>query len=49
MRIGELQLQLHGMIETLFKSKATQKKVYGIYTYDCRCMNVKLFQVFQRN
>ena len=25
MRIGELKLQVHGMIETLRKSKATQK------------------------
>ena len=39
------------MIETLGKGKATQikKKAYGIYTGDCRYMNVKLVQVFQRN
>ena len=33
MRIGELSLQVYGMIETLGKSKATPKnKVYRIYT-----------------
>ena len=38
------------MIETFGKSKATQKMKYtDIYTCDCRCMNVKLVQVFQRN
>ena len=31
------------------KVKRPRKKVYGIYTCDCRCMNLKLFPVFQRN
>ena len=48
MRIGKLILQYHGMIETLGKSDP-ESKVYGIYTYECRCMNVTLVQVFQGN
>ena len=47
MRIGELQLQVHGMIETLGKSKTIQKIKYTEYIHVIvvACMNVKL--VFQ--
>ena len=37
------------MIETVLKSKAAQKIKYTEYICDWRCMNVKLFQLFQRN
>ena len=33
MRIGELKLQVQGMIETFGKSKATQKIKYTEYIY----------------
>ena len=40
--------RVHGIIETLGKRKANpENKVYGIYKWDYRCINVKLVQSFQ--